>query len=155
MGVEPLPADLRKPCDCTGGSEKTWQGPQKRIWIRFPLASPAIYPGLALGTLAEIVEGDITIQNCKWRPASTVLPVTKVTLTRIGQSPSTGTGFDWNVEIKGVGGQEWIGNQVLPAASTPQDAQILASVDDFTPELGVICDLTQVRWFEDADDVPH
>lgn len=155
MGVQPLPADLRKICDCTGGAEKTWQGPEKRIWLRWPLASPVLYPGLADGVLAEIVDADITVQICKW----TVVPISpiivRVELTRTGQSPFTGTGFEWLVFVRGTGNKTWSGQVVLPAEDTPLDAQPLRFFEDFDPELGVICDLTQVLWWENADDVPH
>jgi len=155
MGVQPLPADLRKLCDCTGGSEKTWQGPEKRIWLRWPNAPALIYPQLASGILMELPQANITVQVCVWDPLAPIAPLVTLILRRTGQSPSTGTGFSWAVNAENSDGEDWVGSITLPAASTPQATVVNRFAETWTPPLGVPCILTQVRWYQNADDVPH
>ncbi len=103
----------------------------------------------------EIPPSGIAVQICNWDPPSLGPLIASVSLQRTGQSPSTGTGFEWLVEVVGIGAETWGGQVVLPPSATPQAAQPLRFFEDFVPELGVIVDLTQVRWYENANDVPH
>jgi len=155
MPVEPLPADLRMLCDCTGGCDFAWEGPQKRVWARWLQAIPVFYPILATGILFEIVPASIQVQNCQWLPVTDQTPFVLLEMTRVGQSPFTGTGGSYIVE-----GVDSIGfAYAAQLAFTPDDCEstklIDEIVDTFAPPINSDVLLTPVEWWQNANDVPH
>ena len=155
MGVAPLPADLRTPCQCTGGCNETWQGPQKRIWARWVQAIPLLFPDLAAGILMELVPASIGVQNCTWRPVTAFAPFILLTLVRTGQSPSTGTGGSYIVSGSDLLGQLYSAQFAFAPDNCESSKFIQEIVDTFVPPINSDVLLTPVRWYENANDVPH
>lgn len=155
MGVEPLDADLRKPCQCTGGCNETWQGPEKRFWVTWPDATEPQYGPLRDGVLMEIVLATISAQGCTWVPVTGPGPFITLTILRAGQAPETKTGGGWSVQGSNAALQDYVANDVFTPDNCEGVKGLPTVVDTFTPVINSDVLLTPVRWFENADDVPH
>jgi len=155
MGVEPLTADLRMLCDCTGGCELAWEGPQKRMWVTWPTAPAINYPNLSSGILFELSPPSITVQICRWFPVTAFAPFVTIVLLRTGQSPSTGTGGSWLVQGVDAFVNQYIAQNVFTPDRCEDFKTLATSLDQFIPKLGDNVDIEPVRWWENANDVPH
>lgn len=155
MGKAPLKADLRKLCDCTGGCDFTWQGPQKRIWATWPTATVGPYQNLVAGILMEIVEASIAIQQCSWIPSTAFFPFVTLFLTRSAPNVQTGSGGGWVMTGVNMMSANYVANNTFLPDQCEGIKGLPQIVDTFTPPISSAVILSPVAWYQNADDVPH
>lgn len=150
MPKPPLSHDARNACFCHKACSD-FHKPQSRYWIT--VSTSGQVPELDSGVFLEIGVQPSSGQNCVW-PQFPPAPITKVVqLEKVSEAVFPATGYRWLFKYQDILAQfdylaELIGtdtrcdgNKVLPVVAGP------AGWSEAT--------LTQILWWQNADDVPH
>jgi len=150
MGVAPLPFDARKACFCTFGCP-TFKRPQQRYWVVVNTAGEV--PVLDTGILVQRDPSFPISLTCFWSPDPPLDPNLSADLIKVPVPPEVPNKASW----------EFVFEQAAPfIIYTARHRPIVTPCDGIFelpklagPAAWSDAKIFPVRWFEDADDVPH
>jgi len=150
MGFAPLPFDGRSPCFCHQNCG-SFRQPTFRWWVTFT-SPPVGIPQLGTGVLMEFTTFTPGPEECLWEPV--VLPV-GVTFMLIARRPTVavpGPTYQWETRVVTPTDDS---ECVLPVNG--QACNIIQEIPALPPPKDVFGDakIFPVRWYQNANDVPH
>lgn len=149
MGVTPLPFDPRSPCFCHQNCG-SFRQPTTRWWVVYQSAVPSI-PQLNTGVLVEFDSQTFPDRRCLFVPDVLPAGVTVLSLELFPLPPIPGSDLLRSTLVEtNVGDQ----NNFEIFESAPCDIGYVLPVSQTTLNAGPVA-LTPVRWYQNADDVPH
>jgi len=149
MGVAPLPFDPRQPCFCHQNCSG-FKRPTSRWWVRWENAPPA-FPIFATGILLDFDSGLSSPNFCLFKPIPDIPGIALVRLDLSPVAPIPGTNVQQSA-LAAVGGDVQV-NQII-VFNPLCDATFTIAQSGGTLNLG-LATLTPIRWYQNADDVPH
>jgi len=149
MGLEPFPFDSRSACFCRQNCPGFKQ-PPLRWWVVYQSAPPTI-PELATGIVVQFESQTFPDRRCIWDPFDLPLGILSLELEFFPLPPVPGDEIlKSTFLVTNVGDQ----NNFDEFTDVPcQDAFVLPEASG-TLEIGPVA-LTPIRWFQNANDVPH
>ena len=154
---DPLPFDPRNACPCHRGCP-TFHKATTRIWFVVGGAPPP-FEFLSDGILFLIgVIGpgppDLCgpLQNCAYVPATIPAPMTSGFMCKLFPLDPPVPGTRWKITINFDGFADYVAADSFPGVTCDSDLGIPFVSGPFGPLDAAI---TQVEWFENANDVPH
>lgn len=149
MGFAPLPFDPRSPCFCRQNCP-SFRQPTSRWWCVWSNPPPAI-PELGEGVLVEFVSFTPVSRSCQW-DAVVLPPLTTLLFFRMRPIlPIPGPEIFRRVDIRTSVGNSFNNNNLLnEKCNIPLNIPGLVGGSPFG---GV--NIFPVRWYENANDVPH
>lgn len=152
MGKAPLDADLRTLCQCSAGCAKPWQSPQLRYWATWGATTS---PQLGAGIFIES-SGVAAPEQCDYAGVVDVPGFfTNATMTRVATPAVSSASGNWLVQVFRGLSLETVNLFVAAPSEDCQAVKTCVLITNNTPMTIGPCTLTPIRWFEDADDVPH
>lgn len=152
MGSDPLPADARSACFCHQNCGD-FHRPEQRIWLSIPGAfgDHSMYVS---GVLHELPPGLQFPNICLWFPE--VLPpfIQDSVITRRVVAPIPGVNWAWSANIRDLQLNTWTAELNITTATRcdQRSFTLFQTAGNLPYGPG---HLTQVRWYENANDVPH
>jgi len=149
MGFEPLPFDPRSACFCRQNCA-SFEQPTSRWWLVWSDPPPSI-PLLGVGILVEFSFGNPATNFCFFLNVNTAPGITQVTLS-FEAFPPFGGG---PIERQCIAFTN-VGNGVAENQLTGEECAIPLNIPA-RPGFEIFggCNIFPVRWFENANDVPH
>lgn len=149
MGFEPLPFDPRNACFCRQNCPGLTK-PTSRWWLVWSTPPPSI-PELGVGILAEFNFANPATNFCLWLGIDLPVGVTQVTLVLQAVPPIGGGPIARQcIAFTNVGNSVAENELTGEACDIPLNIPGRPGLDPFGG-----CNIFPVRWFENANDVPH
>lgn len=149
MGFEPLPFDDRPPCFCHQNCP-SFRKPEKRWWLVWS-DPPAAIPELGEGILVEFDNLFVPAKFCTFLAVTLPPTLTLVSLTINPTNPQPGPLMRRQSRTISAFGTS-INRLQVPG----EECDIALNLPGFPPfDLFGGCNMFPVRWYENANDVPH
>jgi len=149
MGFEPLPFDPRNACFCRQGC-KSFRQPTSRWWTVWSDPPPSI-PELGTGVLVEF---DLALPAIGFCQFSAVVKPVGVLVYRLTMFPVQPIGS--NEIRRNVQASTNVGTGIARNFLVNEECNIPLNIAGFPPaDIFGGCNIFPVRWFENANDVPH
>jgi len=147
--VEPLPFDPRSPCFCHQNCQGFRQ-PTSRWWVKWQDPPPA-FPVLGTGVLLDVVTQFPEFSFCFWEPETLPPGIQQVRFLMIAQAPFPGPDIFKSASCRIDPLLQF--NDVLVGTNVC-NVQFVIGQTGGGLNMGPAT-LTPVRWYQNADDVPH
>ena len=149
MGFAPLPFDDRAPCFCHQNCP-SFKKPEKRWWLVWTNPPPTI-PELGTGVLVEFTGILLPQKQCLFEAVT--LPVGAISIQLVIQPVAPIPGLTMLRQAEAITN---VGSSVAQAILSGEECDIALNLPAFPPAAPFgACNMFPVRWYQNANDVPH